>query len=140
VCGRVVKSVRRARPVGAIHAGDPLKRKGTLNSGQVAAAPTEIPSGAIRRASSPYNSAPCVALSPGTRVGAYEILTPLGGGGTGEVYRAKDTKLGREVALKILPATLMNAPDRVARFRDSVVSHHSCFASRKSLSEEEAFL
>jgi tetratricopeptide (TPR) repeat protein len=58
-----------------------------------------------------------VALSPGTRLGAYEVLTPLGAGGMGEVYRAKDTKLGREVALKILPATFTSDPDRVARFR-----------------------
>jgi len=58
-----------------------------------------------------------VALSPGTRLGAYEILSLIGSGGMGEVYRAKDTKLGRDVALKILPATFTNDPDRVARFR-----------------------
>jgi len=58
-----------------------------------------------------------VALSPGTRLGAYEILTLIGSGGMGEVYRAKDTKLGRDIALKILPATFTNDPDRVARFR-----------------------
>jgi serine/threonine-protein kinase len=51
------------------------------------------------------------------KLGSYEILTALGAGGMGEVYRAKDTKLGREVALKILPATFTNDPDRVARFR-----------------------
>jgi serine/threonine-protein kinase len=58
-----------------------------------------------------------VALFSGTRLGAYEIIAQLGAGGMGEVYRAKDTKLGRDVALKILPASFTNDPDRVARFR-----------------------
>jgi serine/threonine protein kinase len=53
----------------------------------------------------------------GFRLGPYDILSPLGAGGMGEVYRAKDTKLGRDVALKILPATFTNDPERVARFR-----------------------
>ena len=56
-------------------------------------------------------------LTTGTRLGAYEILTLIGSGGMGEVYRATDTKLGRDVALKILPASFTNDPDRVARFR-----------------------
>ena len=53
----------------------------------------------------------------GTRLGSYEIGGPLGAGGMGEVYRAKDTKLGRDVALKILPASFTIDPERVARFR-----------------------
>jgi Tol biopolymer transport system component len=57
------------------------------------------------------------ALSSGDRLGVYEISSPLGAGGMGEVYRARDTKLGREVALKILPASFTNDPERVARFR-----------------------
>ena len=58
-----------------------------------------------------------MALSRGARLGAYEILAALGAGGMGEVYRATDTKLGRDVALKILPATFTNDPERLARFR-----------------------
>ena len=53
----------------------------------------------------------------GAHFGPYDILSPLGAGGMGEVYRAKDTKLGRDVALKILPASFTNDPERVARFR-----------------------
>ena len=56
-------------------------------------------------------------ITAGARVGGYEVLAALGAGGTGEVYRAKDTKLGRDVALKILPASFTNDPERVARFR-----------------------
>ena len=57
-----------------------------------------------------------MSLAPGTRVGPYEVVSAIGAGGMGEVYRARDTKLGRDVALKILPANLVNDPDRVARF------------------------
>src|SRR4051794_19581344 len=57
-----------------------------------------------------------MALSPGTRIGAYEIQSLLGAGGMGEVYRARDTKLGRDVALKILPESFAQNPDRLARF------------------------
>src|SRR5215469_7579211 len=56
-------------------------------------------------------------MTPGTKLGPYEIIAPIGAGGMGEVYRAKDTKLGRDVALKILPASFTNDPERVARFR-----------------------
>jgi Tol biopolymer transport system component len=58
-----------------------------------------------------------MSLAVGTRLDAYEIVAALGAGGMGEVYRAKDTKLGRDVALKILPASFTNDPERVARFR-----------------------
>jgi serine/threonine protein kinase/Tol biopolymer transport system component len=54
---------------------------------------------------------------PGVRLGSYEILAAIGAGGMGEVYRARDTKLNRDVALKILPEAFVQDPDRVARFR-----------------------
>jgi Tol biopolymer transport system component len=55
-------------------------------------------------------------LTTGSRIGVYEVLAPLGAGGMGEVYRARDTRLGREVALKVLPATFAGDPDRLMRF------------------------
>src|SRR5580704_10000214 len=55
-------------------------------------------------------------LTVGTRLGPYEVLAPIGAGGMGEVYRARDSRLGREVALKILPAAFASDPDRVRRF------------------------
>src|SRR5450755_303217 len=57
-----------------------------------------------------------MSLAPGTRLGPYEILAPIGAGGMGEVYRARDTKLDREVAIKILPESFSSDPDRLARF------------------------
>jgi eukaryotic-like serine/threonine-protein kinase len=57
-----------------------------------------------------------LALSAGTKLGPYEILAPLGAGGMGEVYRARDTRLSREVAVKILPASFSRDPQRLRRF------------------------
>jgi eukaryotic-like serine/threonine-protein kinase len=57
-----------------------------------------------------------MTLPAGTRLGAYEVVEPLGAGGMGEVYRAKDARLGREAAIKVLPAELAGDPERRARF------------------------
>ena len=57
-----------------------------------------------------------MAVAPGTRVGAYEIVSLLGTGGMGEVYRARDLQLNRHVALKILPDLFASDPERFARF------------------------
>src|SRR5215469_10338878 len=58
-----------------------------------------------------------MSLAAGTRLGPYEILAPIGAGGMGEVYRARDTKLKRDIALKVLPEAFANDPERMARFQ-----------------------
>ncbi len=63
-----------------------------------------------------------MTLSPGSRLGPYEILSPLGAGGMGEVYRARDTRLGREVALKVLPEGVSLDKDRLSRFEQEARS------------------
>src|SRR5262245_57021689 len=57
-----------------------------------------------------------MALAPGTRLGPYEVGAQIGAGGMGEVYRARDTKLDRNVAIKVLPEALVHDPERLARF------------------------
>jgi len=57
-----------------------------------------------------------MSLALGSRLGTYEILSPLGAGGMGEVYRARDMRLGRDVAIKVLPEAVASSPDRLARF------------------------
>jgi serine/threonine protein kinase len=57
-----------------------------------------------------------MTLASGSKLGPYEILAPLGAGGMGEVYRARDPRLGREVAIKVLPASFSTDPDRLRRF------------------------
>ncbi len=58
-----------------------------------------------------------MSLSPGKQLGSYEVLSHLGSGGMGAVYRARDTKLGREVAIKVLPDAFAKDPERLARFQ-----------------------
>jgi Tol biopolymer transport system component len=63
-----------------------------------------------------------MTISAGSRLGPYEILSPLGAGGMGEVYRARDTRLGREVAIKVLPEALTSDRDRLSRFEQEARS------------------
>ena len=66
-------------------------------------------------------------LQPGTTLGPYSVIAKIGAGGIGEVYRARDTKLDRDVALKVLPQAFTDNPDRLARFeRDAKVVAGGC--------------
>jgi eukaryotic-like serine/threonine-protein kinase len=58
-----------------------------------------------------------MSLRPGTRIGPYDVVGPIGAGGMGEVFRARDTRLGRDVAIKGMPAAVAGDPERVARFQ-----------------------
>jgi serine/threonine protein kinase len=64
-----------------------------------------------------FGDGPEVTLAPGARIGSYEIVEPIGAGGMGEVFRARDTRLSRDVAIKVLPAAFAHDHERVARFR-----------------------
>ncbi len=61
-------------------------------------------------------------LSPGTKLGPYEIVAPIGAGGMGEVYRARDSRLNRQVAVKVLPALFSSDPDRLRRFQQEAMA------------------
>src|ERR1700737_2950452 len=56
-------------------------------------------------------------LSAGAKLGSYQVTAQIGAGGMGEVYQAHDTKLGRDVAIKVLPANFVNDPERLSRFQ-----------------------
>jgi serine/threonine protein kinase len=76
-----------------------------------------------------------MALAPGFRLGPYEILSPLGAGGMGEVYRAQDSRLEREVALEVLPESVAGDPHALARFEReakavAALSHQNILASK----------
>jgi serine/threonine protein kinase len=58
-----------------------------------------------------------MTIAPGTRLGSYQVAAQIGAGGMGEVYRARDTKLARDVAIKVLPANFVNDPERLSRFQ-----------------------
>ena len=72
--------------------------------------------GSLSRPDTRLSSMASMTLTPGGRLGPYEIVAAIGAGGMGEVFRAKDTKLGREVAIKVLPAAFADDPERLARF------------------------
>src|SRR5271169_1717377 len=58
-----------------------------------------------------------MTIAAGTRLGSYEVVAPIGAGGMGEVYQAHDSKLGRDVAIKVLPEAFAQDPERLARFQ-----------------------
>ncbi len=81
-------------------------------------------------------------LVPGARIGTFEILAPLGAGGMGEVYRARDTRLGREVAVKVLPGERLSDPTRRARFvqeaKAASALNHPCIVTIYEIESAEA--
>src|SRR5262245_21597068 len=83
-----------------------------------------------------------MTLAPGTRLGTYEVTGQLGRGGMGEVYRARDTRLGRDVAIKVLPASFASSPDRIARFEREAKTlaalNHPNVAAIHGLEESDA--
>jgi len=106
VCGKFIRVRRRLR------AGQSFPDPG---KGRVADPPGTTGSGARQLSGNIYNGAR-MALTPGTKLGPYEIQSPLGAGGMGEVHRARDTRLSRDVAIKVLPDAFARDADRLQRF------------------------
>jgi serine/threonine-protein kinase len=112
-----------ARPAGeraaflaeACASDDPLRREVESLLAQPASAEDLLARGAVAAAAGLVSDAGNSTLT-GQRIGAYQVLAPIGAGGMGEVYRARDTRLGRDVAIKILPREFTSNPDRLARF------------------------
>ena len=107
---------RRAASLAEACGGDEeLRREVESLLAQNVSADAVLTVGAVAAAAGLVSDAGRSALT-GRRIGAYQILAPLGAGGMGEVYRARDTRLGREVAIKILPRAFTTDADRLARF------------------------
>ena len=85
-----------------------------------------------------------MSIASGTRIGPYEVIAPVGAGGMGEVYRARDTRLDRPVAIKVLPETFASDPDRIARFereaRTLAALNHPHIAQVHGLEESHGIL
>ena len=107
---------------GHVKEGEPARLGGMVRGGgrttpmPITALFEKPPSVVQRRVRDGSILRPSLTLAPGTRLGAYEVLAPLGIGGMGEVYLARDPKLGREVAIKVLPSEVSSSEDRRARF------------------------
>jgi serine/threonine protein kinase len=83
-----------------------------------------------------------MTLRPGTRLGVYEIVSPIGAGGMGEVFRARDPRLGRDVAIKVLSVSLSMDPERLGRFEQearavAAISHLNILAVYDIGSQED---
>jgi serine/threonine protein kinase len=84
-----------------------------------------------------------MGLAAKTKLGPYEVVSPLGAGGMGEVYRARDTRLGRDVAVKVLPDSFASDADRLLRFEQearvlSTLSHPNLLAIYESAPKAES--
>ena len=106
----------RARVLAELCAGDAdLRREVESLLAHASSAPGALDAGAVGMAAQ-LVTAPDQTVLSGRRLGVYQIIAPLGKGGMGEVYRARDTRLGRDVAIKFLPRAFTTDADRLARF------------------------
>jgi serine/threonine protein kinase len=116
LCTPTTDGVRRGRTL--VHCANPaaLCATGGLVTGCRGAAPNAERDNSAARLGPGRIIRHHMSLQPGTRLGPYEVLSLIGAGGMGEVYRARDTRLGREVAIKVLPADRVSDADRRRRF------------------------